>query len=76
MGQVTVYLDDDTETLMKKSAEAAGVSQSKWVASAIRAKASREWPESVLALAGTWKDFPTLEQIRGKSGKDARREPF
>jgi hypothetical protein len=44
IGQVTVYLVDDAESVMKKSAEAAGISQSKWVASAIRAKASRECP--------------------------------
>ena len=74
MGQVTVYLDEDTEALMRKNAEAAGISQSKWVASAIRSKASREWPETVLALVGAWADFPTVEQIRTKVGKDARRQ--
>ena len=33
-----------------------------------------EWPSSVRELAGAWKDFPSLEDIRGISKSDAPRE--
>ena len=56
MGQLTIYLDDQTEQLVRAHAEAAGESVSKWVAEAVRKRASREWPADVIALLGSWKD--------------------
>jgi hypothetical protein len=74
MGQVTIYIDDDTERKMLKMIEKQGISKSKWIAELIREKASTTWPENVVKLAGAWKDLPTAEQIRKQMGKDARRE--
>lgn len=74
MGQVTIYIDDDTEKKMLKMIEKQGISKSKWIAELIREKASATWPESVVKLAGAWKDLPTAEEIRKGMGKDARRE--
>jgi hypothetical protein len=76
MGQVTLYLDPETETRMKTAAKAAGVSQSRWVAELIRQKTVTEWPESVVRLAGAWADFPTAEEIRAGLGNDVPREPL
>ena len=66
MGQVTLYLDRQTEKRMKAAAKAAGTSQSQWVATLIREKTSLEWPAAIAGLAGAWadEDFPTLEEIR------------
>jgi hypothetical protein len=33
-----------------------------------------EWPEYVRELAGSWEDFPTLEEIRRTKQQDATRE--
>jgi hypothetical protein len=74
MGQVTIYIDEDTERKMLKMIQKRGVSKSKWIAELIREKASTTWPENVVKLAGAWKDLPTAEQIRRGMGKDARRE--
>jgi hypothetical protein len=74
MGQVTIYIDDDTERKMLKIIEKRGISKSKWIAELIREKASVTWPENVVKLAGAWKDLPTAEEIRKEMGKDARRE--
>ena len=74
MGQVTIYIDDDTEKKMLKMIEKQGISKSKWIAELIREKASATWPKSVVKLAGAWKDLPTAEEIRKGMGKDARRE--
>ena len=64
MGQVTIYIDNDTERKLLQMIQKRGVSKSKWIADLIREKASTTWPENVAELAGAWKDLPTAEQIR------------
>lgn len=76
MGQVTLYLDSDTEARMKEAATAAGVSQSRWLADLIREKTAKEWPPSVAALAGAWSDMPTAGELRQDFGEDVPREPI
>jgi len=76
MGQVTLYLDMETEARMKEAASAAGVSQSRWLADLIRERTANKWPESVVSLAGAWADMPTAEDLRQSSGEDVPREPF
>ena len=38
MPQVTIYLEEDVMTSVKTASETGGVSQSKWIADAIRAR--------------------------------------
>jgi hypothetical protein len=74
MGQVTIYIDDETEKKLLSMIENSGISKSKWIVDLIREKAYNSWPEKVLKLAGAWKDFPTAEEIRKEMGEDADRE--
>lgn len=74
MGQVTIYVDDDTEKKLLSMVEKSGISKSKWIAELIREKAATTWPENVVRLAGAWKDLPTAEEIRDKMGEDSNRE--
>jgi len=74
MGQVTIYIDKETEEKMISSAKAANVSKSKWVSDVIREKVATEWPASIKELAGAWEDFPTVDELRSGDGKDVRRE--
>jgi hypothetical protein len=39
-------------------------------------KTATQWPESLIKLVGTWADddFPSLEEIRARSGEDVPRE--
>ena len=76
MGQVTIYLDEETERLVDMAARSAGVSKSKWVAEIIRDKAGAEWPEFVKSLAGAWPDLSEASALRKNQPKDARRERF
>ena len=76
MGQVTIYIDDDTEKKLIKMIEKSGISKSKWIAELIREKTSTTWPQNVVKLAGAWRDLPTAEEIRKEMGKDADREPL
>lgn len=74
MSQLTLYLDPETEARMRQAAREAGVSLSRWVAGLIREKTSDEWPESIVRLAGAWKDFPQREEIHAALGADLPRE--
>ena len=74
MGQVTIYIDAETERKMLNMIEKSGVSKSKWIAELIREKTSNAWPESVKKLAGAWEDLPTIEEIRQDIGNDSDRE--
>ena len=75
MGQVTIYLDNETEDKLKKAAKAGHVSVSKWIAELIKEKTATEWPQDIVDLAGSWKDdFPSIEEIRSGMGSDSPRE--
>lgn len=74
MGQVTIYLDGESEKRMKQAAKAAGVPMSRWLAQLVQEKTRGEWPEAVRAAAGAWADFPSAEALRKSAGKDTKRE--
>jgi len=76
MGQVTIYLEDEIENRMIKAVESAHLSKSKWIARLIHEKVANEWPQSVVDIAGSWDDFPSIEDIRKNVGIDVRREGF
>lgn len=73
MGQVTIYLDDETEDKVRAAARSKGVSLSKWVAEQVQQGALRDWPEYVRELAGAWNDLPSAEQLRRLRGRDSKR---
>mgnify|MGYP001820606176 FL=1 len=74
MGQLTIYIDKDTEIKMARMIKKSGVSKSKWVAGLIREKTANSWPDNLIQLAGAWKDLPVSEDIRKNQGRDADRE--
>jgi len=76
MGQVTIYLEDDIENRMVKAAKSANLSKSKWIAKLINEKVANEWPQSVIELAGSWNDFPNIDDLRKNVSKDVQREEF
>ena len=76
MGQVTIYLDAETEIKMNKMVKSSGLSKSKWIAELIKEKTVSEWPEHVKRLAGAWQDMPSAEELRRDLGKDIKRAVF
>ncbi len=74
--QVTIYLDAETEARMKVAAKEAEMPQSRWIAELIKEKTAKEWPESVVRLAGSWADAPTTDELRGDDASDVPREPL
>lgn len=76
MGQVTIYLDSQSEKRMKQAAKAAGMPVSRWLAELVRDEIREEWPPAVRDAAGAWPDFPDVEELRTDLRKDAKREAF
>ena len=73
MGQVTIYLEDEIEAKMAEAAKKSHLSKSKWVSRLIAAEVSNKWPNSIKELAGSWDDFPSLDEIRKGLGQDIGR---
>ncbi|MGD9079874.1 MAG: hypothetical protein PVG96_11060 [Desulfobacterales bacterium] len=74
MGQVTIYLDSETEKKMSTIVKKSGISKSKWISDLIKQKITTTWPENIVRLAGAWTDLPTAEEIRKNMAEDADRE--
>jgi len=75
MSQITLYLDNEAELLLRQAAQAAGLSNSKWVAELIKKYARQEWPAELKALAGAFSDFPLRDETMQQS-KDLPRIDF
>lgn len=78
MPQITIYLNEHAAARAREAAKAAGLSVSRWIANRVEDDTRNQWPEEVLALAGTWgdDDFPTLEQIRANERPNLKREKW
>ncbi len=74
MGQVTIYLDSETEKKMSTIVKKSGISKSKWISDLIKQKITTTWPENIVKLAGAWTDLPTAEEIRKNMAENADRE--
>lgn len=74
MAQVTIYLDEETNRRLTEAAKAENLSKSKWISMIIRHTTETQWPDSVVRLAGAWKNFPSLEEIRSSGSEDSPRE--
>lgn len=74
MTEITVILDDELETKAKAAATALGLSLDQWIAETIREKTADQWPPEVLALAGSWPDFPDIETLRAGQRENIARE--
>ena len=74
MGQVTIYLDSETEKKMSTIVKKSGISKSKWISDLIKQKITTSWPENIVKLSGAWTDLATAEDIRKNMAEDADRE--
>ncbi len=74
MGQITIYLEKSVEKKVRKEASLKKISNSKYIVDILKEKLENNWPDSVVKLAGAWKDFPEVEEIRSSLGTDAERE--
>ena len=76
MGQITIYLDSETEQRLRTAASEAGVPVSRWLAALLREQLRDNWPAAVREMPGAWEDFPDAEALREDSAGDVPREPL
>jgi len=74
MGQVTIYIDEQTELNLASILQNTKKSKSKWISDLINEKVRNEFPDNVKRLAGSWKDLPNAEELRKSLSKDIERE--
>ena len=74
MAQLTIYLEDDLAEELKTQAKESKISQSRLVSQLIRNRLRNTWPASVQELAGTWNDFPEIDELIDDIGTDNERE--
>jgi hypothetical protein len=76
MAQVTIYIPNDLESQIKAMASSLNISISKFISTLLEQKIQNEWSYNSRKLAGSWDNFPTLQEIRANQGQDSLREEF
>lgn len=74
--QLTLELNQNLAERLHKAAQTAGVPPAEWVKQLIESQTASEWPASVKALTGAWRDEPWPQDLRSSTGQDAPRESF
>ena len=76
MAQITIYINNDLESKVKEIANSLDTSISKYISTVIERNINNNWSPKIKNLAGSWSDFPTIEEIRKNNTLDAQREEF
>ena len=76
MAQITIYINNDLESKVKEIASSLDTSISKYIATIIEKNINNNWNPKIKNLAGSWSDFPTIEEIRKEGADDVKREAF
>ena len=76
MAQITIYISNDLESKVKEIAASQETSISKYISTVIERNINNNWNPKIKNLAGSWSDFPTIEEIRNNDTQDAQREEF
>jgi hypothetical protein len=76
MAQITIYINNDLESKVKEIAAAQETSISKYISTVIERNINNNWNPKIKKLAGSWSDFPSIEEIRNNNNLDAQREEF
>jgi hypothetical protein len=72
MGHITIYLEDAIEKKMAHAAQSVHISQNQWLTQLIQERLHDTWSETITSLAGSWHDFPDLEELRRDLVTDSR----
>ncbi len=76
MAQITIYINNDLESKVKEIAHSQEISISKYISTVIEKNINNNWNPNIKKLAGSWSDFPTIEEIRNSNAEDVKREEF
>ena len=73
MARITLYIDDATQARLRAAAMRRQVSQSQLVAELVRRATDANWPDELLALAGSAPAFPRAGALRLQATDDTAR---
>jgi len=77
MAQVTIYMNDQIESKVKKLAKSMNLSISKYISTILEQKTADSWDSNTKKLSGAWDDFSSIDEIRSNENiEDSKREPF
>jgi len=77
MAQITIYINNDIESKVKKLAKSMNLSISKYISTILEQKTADSWDSETKNLSGAWSDFSSIEEIRSnKNVSDVNREAF
>ncbi|MBF0478770.1 MAG: CopG family transcriptional regulator [Candidatus Omnitrophica bacterium] len=74
MSQVTIYLQDNLISKLKKRAQLKKESLSKYITSILEKKEIDEWPEKYLSLCGSIKEDNFVRAHQGSYEQDVTRK--
>ncbi|WP_435979977.1 hypothetical protein [Psychrobacter sp. DM4] len=76
MSQITLTLDEEVEAIVYQMANSENIAPDLWLSQFVKrqVKQHQGWSPEVKALAGSWADFPSLDEIHDTQGNDAERE--
>ncbi len=66
MSRITLTLDKDVAAMVYQMAHAENLPPNLWLSQFVerQVKQHQDWSPEVKALAGSWGDFPSLDEIR------------
>lgn len=73
---LTLELDHHLADRLKEAAQNAGLPPAEWITRLIECNTAPQWPASVKALVGAWRDEHWTEDLRSIAIHDAHREPL
>jgi len=76
VAQVTIYLNNSLEAQVKEMASSLNISISKFISNILEDRISNEWQSEIKELAGSWRTFTDLNDIRNSGSEDIKREDF
>jgi hypothetical protein len=63
MSQIAIYLNDEVQKLLDRTAKKEGKSRSAWIKEAILDKVHKDLPKSWFQVWGSWDDARSTEEI-------------
>jgi len=74
MAQITININSELESKIKEIVSSQKTSISKYILSIVEREINSSWNPKVKKLAGSWSDFPSIEEIRSCNIEDTKRE--
>lgn len=71
MSQIILTLDEEVEAIVHEMAIAENIAPDLWLSQFVKqqVKQHQGWSPEVKALAGSWADFPSLDEIQDSNTK-------